>query len=76
MLVSLACLSSAKVSEPAVPFGPINLGGDLTAIDLCKAIPTEDIEAVMGRKLVSQPEQFAYYDEPSTNGCAYDAGKD
>lgn len=76
MLISLACLSSTKVSEPTAPISRINLNGDLTAIDLCKAIPTEDIEAVMGRKLTSQPEQFAYYDEPSTNGCSYDAGKD
>ncbi len=72
----LACMSGGSTAEPKAAVAPMTLGGDLSAIDVCKAIPQEDIEAVMGRKLTSPPERFSYYDEPSTNGCAYDAGKD
>ena len=68
--------SSSSYSEPKASIAPITIGSDLTAIDLCQAIPREDIEAVMGRKLVSAPENFQYYDTPGTSGCSYDAGKD
>jgi hypothetical protein len=81
MLVFLAMLacglgSSPSYSEPTVPIAPITVGSDLTAIDVCAAIPQEDIEAVMGRELVSAPERFEYYDTGGSSGCAYDAGKD
>ncbi len=79
VLAVLACgslSSTSKPSEPGVPVAPITLGGDLTAIDLCQAIPQEDMEAVMGRKLVSAPERFDYYETPGASGCSYDAGKD
>lgn len=74
---SLACglSGSSSYQEPTVPIGPIS-AGDLTAVDLCQAIPQADIEAVMGRKLVSAPQRFEYYDTPGTSGCSYDAGQD
>lgn len=62
--------------EPNKTVAPLNVGADLSAVDLCQAIPVEDIEAVMGRKLVSAPEKFEYYDAPGSSGCVYDAGKD
>jgi hypothetical protein len=68
--------SSSSYSEPTAPITPITVGSDLNAVDLCRAIPQEDIEAVMGRQLVSAPEKFEYYDTPGTSGCSYDAGKD
>jgi hypothetical protein len=79
LLAILACGplgSTPGPSEPEVPVAPITLGGDLSAIDLCQAIPKEDIEAVMGRKLVSAPERFDYYETPGASGCQYVAGKD
>jgi hypothetical protein len=78
-LSSLACglfNSSSSYAEPTKSITPITIGSDLTAIDLCQAIPKEDIEAVMGRKLVSVPERFEYYDTGGSSGCMYDAGKD
>ena len=53
---SLACgpSGSSSVQESTAPINT----GDLTAVDLCQAIPQEDIEAVMGRKLVGAPQRF------------------
>ena len=79
-LAALACVCSGSgaipVSEPKAAVAPISLGSDLTQIDLCQAIPKADMEAVMGRKLVSAPEPFAYYETPDASGCWYDGGKD
>jgi hypothetical protein len=74
--LTIACSLSAPVSEPKATVAPIKIGSDLTAIDICQAIPREDIEAVMGRKLVSAPQHFNYYETPGAGGCSYDAGKD
>src|SRR5215510_9617648 len=78
-LPALACGlfgSSPSHSDPTKPITPLTIGSDLTSINLCEAIPQEDIEAVMGRKLVSTPEKFDYYDTGGSSGCIYDAGKD
>jgi len=45
ILVPLGCGQTAKFSEPKQPIAPIAIGADLTAIDLCQAIPQEDIQA-------------------------------
>src|SRR6185503_4752766 len=58
------------------PIAPITVGQDLTAVDLCQAIPTATMEAVLGRKLVKAPERFEYYDTPGTSGCQYEAQKE
>jgi hypothetical protein len=77
ILATLACgSSSTAVKEPALPIAPITIGGDLTQINVCQAIPQEDIEAVMGLKLAKAPERFEYYDEAGTSGCSYEAQKD
>ena len=75
-LVTWACGSSNSPSQPEATIAPIVIGDDLTTIDLCALIPPEDIEAVMGRELVADPEPFAYYDEAESSGCSYSAGKD
>ena len=75
-LAALACEQHASHSEPRAPVAPISITGGLRSIDVCSAIPREDIEAVMGRKLVAAPHHFEYYDAPGTSGCWYDAGKD
>jgi len=79
ILSSLACGlfgSASTVSEPTKPIAPITIGNDLTSIDLCEAIPPEDIEAVMGRKLSKAPEHFEYYETGGSSGCIYEAEKD
>ena len=63
-------------SIPKTPVAAIDLSGDLAAIDVCAAIPKENIEAVMGRKLVGAPQRFEYYDASGTSGFSYDAGMD
>jgi hypothetical protein len=73
---TLACGLASSASEPKATVAPITIGGDLTQVDVCRAVPQEDIEAVMGRKLVSAPQRFEYYDTSGTSGCSYDAGKD
>jgi hypothetical protein len=75
-LAALACGQHPSQSEPKAPVAPITITGDLQNIDVCSAIPREDIEAAMGRKLVGAPQHFEYYDAPGASGCWYDAGKD
>jgi len=65
--------SSAPLS--LAPVASLTLGPDLTTIDLCQAIPTADIEAVLGRKLAKAPERFDFYQTPGASGCMYEAAK-
>src|SRR5712692_9114835 len=54
IIAVLACRQTTTTrSEPKAVVVPITIGSDLTRIDLCPAIPREDIEAVMGRKLIN-----------------------
>jgi hypothetical protein len=76
IFISLACARSGESAKPKATLAPIAIGSDLSQVDLCCAIPKEDMEVVMERKLASQPERFTYYDTPGTSGCTYDAGKD
>jgi len=76
ILASLACGGTAAPSEPKAPIAAMTIGSDLTQIDVCAAIPQEDIEAVMGSKLAKAPERFDYYDTGDTSGCWYEANKD
>jgi len=79
-LAALACGGTASVptAEPATAVAPLVLGNDLSQLDVCGAIPREDIEAIMGRKLSRAPEVFTYYDDnPGTeSGCWYEAAQD
>jgi len=83
ILAVLACRQTkstlepkSAVSEPKSAVASIAISSDLTKIDVCQKIPKDDIEAVMGRKLVSTPKHFEYYDTAATSGCSYDGGKD
>ena len=76
ILSSLACGIVRGVSQPQATVAPITISGDLAKIDVCQAVPQEDIEAVMGRKLISAPQVFEYTDTADTRGCSYNAGKD
>src|SRR5262245_7083992 len=71
----LSCGQMGSTSAPKAPVAPIAIGGDLTRIDVCQAIPKEDIEAVMGRKL-TKVERFDYYETAGSGGCWYEAAKD
>ena len=75
-LAALACGQLGSTSEPKAAVAPITLSSDLTTIDVCRAIPQEDMEAVMGRKLSGAPQHFEYYDTPGASGCWYDGGKE
>lgn len=72
---SLACGGGSVPQEPTLPIEPIVIN-DITQIDLCAAIPQEDIEAVMGRELSKAPERFSYYETGDSSGCWYEAAKD
>jgi len=76
ILSAFACGPSGSAAEPRAPIAPLRVGGDRARIDVCKAIPPENIEAVMDRKLSTPPKQFEYYDEKGTSGCWYEARKD
>jgi hypothetical protein len=75
-LIITACQHFSAPSEPKAAFATVSIGSDLTKSDLCAAIPKEDIEAVLGHKLVNAPQRFEYYDTAGSSGCSYDAGKD
>lgn len=76
ILSALACGGSSAPSKPAAPVAPITLGSDLTQINVCQAVPQQDIEAVMGRKLATAPVSFDYYQTAGSSGCWYEAAKD
>ena len=63
VLSALACGSASSVSERVATVSPITLGGDLTTIDVCRAVPPEDMEAVMSRKLIGAPQPFEYCEQ-------------
>lgn len=72
----LSCGQTIQTSDPKAPVAPIAISGGLSKIDVCAAIPKEDIEAVMARKLAKAPEHFEYYDTAGSSGCWYEATKD
>ena len=76
VLSAWACGGSSAPSKPSASVAPIPLGSDLTQIDVCQAVPQQDIEAVMGRKLAAAPVPFNYYETAGSSGCWYEAAKD
>jgi hypothetical protein len=76
MLALAACGGANQAPpQPEATIAPIVLTDDLSKIDLCQAIPQEVIAAALGRKLVSPPQHFEYYETSGSTGCQYDAGK-
>jgi hypothetical protein len=75
-LVACTVFGSQVGREPKQAVAPLVIGADLASLDVCKSIPVEDIEAVVGGKLGASPQSFVYYDTPGSSGCSYDAGKD
>jgi hypothetical protein len=71
-----ACAAPAVSSEPTEPISPITIGDDLTLIDVCEAIPQEDIEAVMLVKLPNPPSHHTYRYTKGTSGCYYEGPTD
>jgi len=75
VISSAACAASASPG-PKTPIAPIIISDDLPSIDLCQAIPQEDIETVMGVALVEAPTRFTYRSAEGTSGCFYDGPTD
>ena len=48
----------------------------MTKIDVCKAIPPEEIVKVLGRKLEGNPKPFHFDNAQTDSGCEWSAGKD
>ena len=74
MVIGLIISSSAcglSSPEPPASIAPITIGDDLTSIDLCQAIPQEDIETVMGVKLTEPPTRYTLRNAEGTSGCFY-----
>lgn len=74
----LACGGAAAItpSAPVATVAPLVLTDDLTQLDVCAAIPRENIEAVLGSRLISAPSPTTFDDDPNEGGCAYDGGQD
>ena len=84
-LVYIVFVASAKskatpapepTGVPRATVAPIPLAAGLDQVDLCRAIPSATMEAIMGRKLTSSPAHFDYYNTPGASGCWYDVGHD
>jgi hypothetical protein len=76
MFLSAACAGAGASADPTGPIAPITITEDLTAIDLCQAIPQEDIEAVMGVKLAEPPVRYTLRNTDGTSGCYYEGPTD
>lgn len=75
--VAVACGStSGGISEPQTAVGEIRLAGGLATLDVCRAIPLENLEAVLGGKVSGVPERIESWEGQEASGCAYEAGKD
>jgi hypothetical protein len=68
--------TAPKNGQPDMAISSISIGGDLTQVDVCKAIPEEDIVAIMGLTLSKNPQHYVYDDTPGESGCWYEAAKD
>lgn len=75
ILALLGCNRTAEPSQPRAAIAPLALSNGLQRLDVCRAIPREDIEAVMGRSLSADPKRFDYYEVPGGSGCWYEARK-
>lgn len=71
-----ACAGTGASSEPTSPIDPITISEDLTSIDLCQAIPQEDIEAAMGVQLVEPPARYTLRNTEGSSGCYYEGPTD
>jgi len=71
-----ACAAPDVSSEPTEPISPITIGDDLTSIDVCGAIPPEDIEAVMTVQLAKPPRHYTYRYTDGSSGCYYEGPYD
>jgi hypothetical protein len=71
-----ACAGTGVSSEPTAPIDPITISEDLTSIDLCQAIPQEDIEAVMRVQLVEPPTRYTLRNTEGSSGCYYEGPTD
>jgi hypothetical protein len=69
IISSSACGTSAG---PTTPIAPITIGEELSSIDLCAAIPQEDIETVMQVKLTEDPLRYKFNNAEGTSGCFYE----
>lgn len=76
VLILAACTRSAVALESLVPIESITIGEDLTAIDLCAAIPQENIEAVLGARLVEPPTRYTLRGIEGSSGCFYEGPTD
>ncbi len=74
-LLALAC-GSPNTQSKSSPVAPIKIDANLGTVDVCGAIPKENIESAIGRKLVAAPQKTDLPDVSGSNGCSYDAGKD
>ena len=69
LIVGLSACGSEPV--PMTPIAPITIGEDLTAIDLCQAIPRDDMEAFLGDKLTGDPVHYEFKNAEGTSGCFF-----
>lgn len=76
IVLPTACAGPAVSVDSTTPIAPITVGDDLTSIDLCQAIPRENIEAIMRLELVKPPTRYVLRNEMGTNGCFYEGPTD
>jgi len=75
-LGALACGGTGAPMAAGTGIAPIKLAPELKAIDVCAAIPPDQIEAVMERRLSKAPVRFEYDDAVGSSGCWYEAATD
>jgi len=76
LVVLLPACAAGVSSDPATPINSITISEDLTTIDLCQAIPKDDIETVMGVQLVETPSRYTLRNTEGTSGCFYEGPTD
>ena len=76
LLLLPACAGAGALPELTASINQMTISEDLSSIDVCHAIPQENIEAVMGVKLVEPPTRYTLRNAEGTSGCYYEGPTD
>ena len=68
--------STSATATPASKVTPVAGNIDLSKMNVCKAIPQDEVVKILGRKLEGNPKPFHFDNAQTDSGCEWSAGKD
>jgi hypothetical protein len=74
MMRRMVLLALALASPLVAAQGVVNLG-DLRTADLCRAVTSAEVEALLAKSAVTEGKRFSYDGTAASSGCQWDGGK-